>query len=49
VTSRAFRFRSPREIAPLAHSYAATREAAITAFAKSWRREQGAHEQVART
>jgi hypothetical protein len=38
VTSRAFDFGS-HEIAPLMHGYAATREATMTAFAKSWRRE----------
>jgi len=30
--------RYPREIARPTHGYAATREAAMTAFAKSWRR-----------
>jgi hypothetical protein len=38
VTSRAFDFGHDEDCTPM-HGYAATREAAMTAFAKSWRRE----------
>jgi hypothetical protein len=38
VTSGAFDFGS-HEKSPPTHGYAATREAAMSAFAKSWRRE----------